>query len=208
MNFLAHLVLAGSSPAWRVGCLLPDLVRGPLGRDLDPAVARGVERHRRVDRRTDSHPATARSVARLQPSHGRLSGILVDVFFDHFLASDWPAYCSQTLDGFTRAVYDDLRTHATTLAPPGVEPIFQRMARQDWLGSYATLDGIELTLWRMSQHMTRRLDRDVRLDPAVADLAAEYDAFRHDFDAVWKDLIQLASDDSVLHSEQPDEVSL
>lgn len=167
-----------------------------------------MDHHRRVGRLTDTNAATARSIARVPPSHGQCSGILSDVFFDHFLASDWPAYCSRTLDGFTHAVYDDLRTHAAILAPRSAEPIFQRMARRDWLGGYTTLDVIELTLWRMSQHMTRRLDREVRLDPAVADLAAEYDAFRHDFDAVWKDLIQLAADDSVLHSEQPDEVSL
>lgn len=208
MNFLAHLVLAGSSPAWRVGCLLPDLVRGPLGRDLDPAVVRGVEHHRRVDRFTDTNPATARSVARLQPRHGRFSGILGDVFFDHFLASDWPAYCTRTLDGFTRAVYEDLRSHAGILAPHSVEPIFHRMARQDWLGSYATLDGIELTLWRMSQRLTQRLGRDVRLDPAVADLASGYDAFRSDFDVLWRDLTPLAADDSVLCIPECDEISL
>jgi acyl carrier protein phosphodiesterase len=208
MNFLAHLVLAGSSPAWRVGCLLPDLVRGPLSRDLDPVVARGVEHHRRVDRLTDTNAATQRSVARLQPRQGRFSGILSDVFFDHFLACDWPAYCSQTLDGFTHAVYDDLCTHAAILAPRSVEPIFQRMARQDWLGSYATLDGIELTLWRMSQRLTQRLGREVRLDPAVSDLACGYEAFRSDFNAVWRDLIQHAAEGSVLCSEQTAEVSL
>lgn len=198
MNFLAHLVLAGSTPPWRVGCLLPDLVRGPLASDLNPDVARGVEHHRRVDRRTDAHPATCRSVARLQPRHGRFSGILVDVLYDHFLAAEWPQYCPRSLDDFTDAVYGDLRGPGVTLAPAAVEPVFEQMTRQDWLGGYATLDGIELTLWRMSQRLTQRLNRSVRLDAAVSDLVAAYDALRADFDEVWADLRSLADVDSVL----------
>lgn len=61
VNFLAHLVLAPTTPQGLVGSIAPDLIRGPLPRDLDLLVADAAAEHQRIDRFTDAHPAFHRT---------------------------------------------------------------------------------------------------------------------------------------------------
>ncbi len=181
MNFLAHLLLADATPASRVGNLLPDLHRGRLPPDLPPAVTAGVIRHRRVDAYTDRHPVFERSRARLRPHHGRYSGILVDVFYDHVLAMHWKDYCDQPLSEFIRGVYHDL-THFDHPLPPRVTLILHLMAEENWLETNRSLEGIALTLHRMSARLRERFGREVDLASATRDLDEQFSAFARDFE--------------------------
>jgi acyl carrier protein phosphodiesterase len=54
----------------------------------------------------------------------------------------------------------------------------------DWFSSYTTLDGIRLTLTRMSA----RLRHDVELAPAVDDFHRHRDFFREAFDRFFPEL--------------------
>jgi len=191
MNLLAHLHLARPTAESRLGNILPDLVRGRLPAALPPEVQAGVSNHRRVDAFTDTHPLFSRSRARLRPRHGIFSGLLVDVFYDHFLAARWSAYHALPLPRFIERVYGDLTDPATH--PPPLRAAAERhdetfmparlaaLADQDWLGHYATLAGIERTLQRMERHLARRTGRAVALSPAVEDLERHYDALGADF---------------------------
>jgi len=53
----------------------------------------------------------------------------------------------------------------------------QRMMSDDWLGAYASLEGIEVILKRMS----RRLSRPNLLGEAAPQLSAHYAGLRGDF---------------------------
>src|SRR5262245_27969290 len=100
MNWLAHLLLSEPTSAFRIGSLLPDFVRPPLLAGLPIDFQRGIECHRRIDAFTDAHPIVRRSVGRFVPPYRRFAGILVDVFYDHFLARDWTAHASIPLTDF------------------------------------------------------------------------------------------------------------
>lgn len=188
MNFLAHLYLTDVEPAMMVGGLLPDLVRGPAPRGLDAAVAAGVANHRRVDAFTDTHPRFHRSRARLRPTQGIFSGILVDVFYDHFLSMGWDRLHPEPREAFIDRAHSALHRHAA-LAPPPMRPIVRRLIEQRWLGSYASFDGLRLTLGRMSARFTDRFERDIDLTTAVADLQTHYDALADDFACFFPDLL-------------------
>jgi acyl carrier protein phosphodiesterase len=188
VNYLAHLLLADDTPASRVGNLLPDLHRGRLPDDLEPAVLAGVRRHRRVDAFTDRHPSFERSRARLRPRHGRYSGIIADVLYDHVLARGWRNYHPQPLPAFIRSAYHDLNVYAGPL-PQRVRAIHRIMAEQDWLGTYATAEGIALTLRRLSARLRERFGRVVNLASAVDELQDGYDGFADDFEAFFPDLL-------------------
>ena len=73
--------------------------------------------------------------------------------------------------------------------PPRVREIIRVMSVQDWLGSYATVDGIALTLRRMSARLRERFNREVDLASAVDELREQYEGFAADFDAFFPQLI-------------------
>lgn len=191
MNFLAHLYLSKPTPAAWMGNLLPDFCRGPAIAALPPEPAdlhEGVRNHRRVDAFTDTHPLFHQSRLRLFEHHGRFSGILVDVLYDHILAREWDRYHPAPLPAFLARVHDGLR-HGRDLAPPPVRPIFDRMCDQAWLGAYGTRDGLRLTLTRMSARFAQRFGREVDL-ASVVDRLDELDGgLREDFHAFFPQLI-------------------
>src|SRR3954463_9153752 len=105
MNWLAHLFLSQPDPAFRVGNLLPDLLPISALSDLAPEILRGVRQHRRIDAFTDTHPVVRRSINRLNPPLRRFGGIVVDVFYDHFLSRDWERYSKVPLSNFIGEIY-------------------------------------------------------------------------------------------------------
>ncbi len=188
MNFLAHLLLDHDSPQAMIGSLLPDLAPGRWRRSDDAAVQRAIDRHRRVDHFTDTHALFARSKARLFDAHGRYSGILVDVFYDHLLSGTWAAHHSEPLTRFIGRVYDALGRNLRLMPPPMRTPI-ARMIEQDWLGAYASEDGLRRVLAMMSWRLTQRFGRRVALERAVEDLALHRAGLAADFEAFFPELI-------------------
>ncbi len=170
-----------------IGNLLPDLVPGPLSPELDPEVLTGALNHKRVDAFTDTHPVFARSRARLRHRHGRYSAILTDMFYDHVLALHWGRYHDQPLGEFIDRAYTALAGH-THLMPDPMAGITGRMIEQDWLGSYATSDGMRSVLKMMSARFSERLGRAVELEHAVDDLRPHGNDFEDDFHEFFPEL--------------------
>jgi acyl carrier protein phosphodiesterase len=141
MNFLAHAYLAEGSDESIVASLMGDFVKGPLDARHGAGIARGLTLHRRIDTYTDAHPVVARSRARVSPERRRYAGVLLDLFYDHFLARHWADYSDLPLEGFTARVYAALRSsHA--LLPERLQLIAPRMAATDWLASYRHVDAV------------------------------------------------------------------
>jgi acyl carrier protein phosphodiesterase len=189
VNFLAHLYLADPHPLPLLGSLMGDFVKGPLGGRYPEQVTRGLALHRRIDTFTDAHPVVRVSRARISPERRRLAGIMVDMFYDHFLARDWAAYSPEPLHAFTGRVYALLSEHHAML-PERLQHIAPRMAQLDWLGSYRNVDAIHTALDRMGQ----RLKRGNRLLGAAEELTANYVALEADFRTFFPDVVRFASE--------------
>src|SRR5690349_14540980 len=101
MNWLAHLRLAPREPLLRLGNLAGDFVRGVYVSALHGGLQRGIAMHRAIDRFVDAHHAVRTAKERLQPPFRRFAGVLVDVWFDHFLARGWQRFG----DGRTLAAF-------------------------------------------------------------------------------------------------------
>lgn len=176
MNWLAHLFLSEPNPAFRIGNLLPDLVPLPALSGLSPEFARGVQQHRRIDAFTDSHSIFRRSVARVKPEFRRFGGILVDVFYDHFLSRDWPSLSPVPLPAFVDEVYASFEIHRHEI-PPEAYAHLERMKSANWLCAYGDLGGVSTTLGRIGL----RLRRPVALANAIGALEDDYAGFQNDF---------------------------
>lgn len=176
MNFLAHAFLAGADPADRLGGLMGDFVKGPLPAGLPENIAAGVRLHRQIDVFAESNPAFRRSKARVSAPRRRVAGIMVDMFYDHFLARDWEDFAPQPLEAFSAEMYALLAAHAAIL-PPRLAQILPRMRADDWLASYRAPEIIELALDRMAS----RLRRANPLGGSGAELCLDYAGYEADF---------------------------
>ena len=177
MNFLAHALLSGPDPALRVGGLIGDFVKGPLPGALPAPIAAGVALHRRIDGYADAHPAFRRSCARIGSSRRRFAGVMVDMFYDHFLARHWTSFSDEALDAFAAASYRLLADHGHLLSEDN-RAMVAAMRRHDWLVSYRSAETIGYALDRMSLRLRRQPNA---LPGALEELRGAYTQFEADF---------------------------
>jgi acyl carrier protein phosphodiesterase len=184
LNYLAHLLLSDNCDDALVGNLLGDFVKGnPAGRYND-VVAEGIRHHRKVDTFADAHPVTCTSRNRIGRSRRRFAGVIVDVCYDHFLARHWQRFSGETLASFTGRVYAVLNRHRAIL-PSRLNRILPVMMAEDWLGGYADIDRVAVTLDRIAG----RLSDGSRFKGAIADVHANYADLERDFFEFFPDLV-------------------
>jgi acyl carrier protein phosphodiesterase len=187
MNYLVHFLLAGDDEELRLGNLLGDYVKGRVERFEHPGLTErlrtGIQMHRAIDAFSDRHPAVLRSKRILAPEYGKLSGVIVDVFYDHVLARRWAEHHPQPLSVHAQDVYRTLRSNLHRL-PSAVHPLIQAMSRGDWLREYASQRGIERAL----QGMAARRPVAAGIGTAGRVLADHFDRFSADFDEFLPDL--------------------
>ena len=152
MNFLAHLHVADPTPESRLGNLLGDFVRGlPDDDRFSDEIWHAIKMHRHVDAFTDADPAWKRSRDRLSKPLRRFGGIVIDVFYDHFLIRNWANYePNLSVELFVDECHCDLES-VSHLAPAEARNIFKRMESEGWLLSYESAAGIEHALDRISR---------------------------------------------------------
>jgi len=184
MNYLAHLHLAPDDASARVGNLLGDFIKPAHASHLPPALQQGMALHRQIDSYTDSHPLVLQSKTRIAPERRRYAGILVDIFYDHFLAQHWGAFASMPLAAFTRRSYAELQHHRQWL-PPRLLDMLPRMQAEDWLLSYADTAGIASVLRGFARH---RIQRDNPVAAGIDDLLQQYASLEADFLAFYPHL--------------------
>ncbi|MFN8825319.1 MAG: ACP phosphodiesterase [Planctomycetota bacterium] len=185
MNWLAHLRLSPPEPLLRLGNLAGDFVAGVDLATLPAELQRGIALHRAIDRFVDAHPVVVAAKARLVPPHRRFAGVLLDVWFDHFLARDWAKHGDgRPLPQFLADVHQDLRTHQALLPAP-LQRVAPRFCADGWLEGYASVEGIARVLGLMA----RRVSRPTPLALGGELLRADYAAVERDFAALWPELV-------------------
>ena len=189
MNYLAHLFLSEPAEEALLGSLLGDFVKGPLDSRYSPTITRAIAQHRKIDVFTDAHPLVILAKSRVSAARRRYAGIMIDIFFDHFLAKHWQEFHAEPLDAFTSRFYKLLLGNLSWL-PDRLQVMAPHMARTDWLGSYAQVRSVRTALDRMGS----RLKRENRLLDSADELIAHYSFLESDFRAFLPDVQQFARD--------------
>lgn len=154
MNFLAHLHVAKHCNSHLMGNLLGDFVRGDPYRQYSTPVANGIALHRFVDSYIDALPAVVACRTHFTPDTRRVSGIALDILWDHFLAKHWAQYDPSPLPRFVNDA--ELAFHRFDESPPDTfTAMMTRMWQQQWLLQYQHADTITLALTRMAQRRPR-----------------------------------------------------
>jgi acyl carrier protein phosphodiesterase len=187
MNWLAHALLSPADPEIRLGNLLADFIKGRDRQHVSERFASGLRLHSLIDRFTDSHPLVHRSIARLDGAFPLVGGILIDIFYDHLLARTWEQHHPESLDAFAQGVYADL-TRYTVRLPDEASEAVAWMIREDRLGSYRRIEGIEIALRNVSRRLSARTGRVFHLEHALPALVERIDDYQADFDAFFPEL--------------------
>jgi acyl carrier protein phosphodiesterase len=163
VNHLAHALLAGDDEGLQLGGMLGDFVHGQPDTAVFPArVISGIRLHRAIDVYTDAHPEVLAAKARLPTPYRRYAGILLDMWFDHCLARDFPRWSTRALDRCSVELRDLLRRH-DALLPPALRRFRDYMDAHDLPAGYADPVVLERALAGIGQRLTRRNPLDSAL---------------------------------------------
>ena len=185
MNFLAHGFLSRGSDLLLVGNFIGDFVKGKQMNNYDPEIIRGIQLHRKIDEFTDSHPVVIRSKNRIRPVYGHYTGVIIDLFYDHFLANGWNSWCDEPLASFCSRVYNIILAQVDIL-PEEARRMIPWMVEHNWLLSYSTIEGIDRSL----KGLSRRTPFKSGMENAAEDLRTLYSGFSEDFNEFFPELIR------------------
>ncbi|MCG8308700.1 MAG: ACP phosphodiesterase [Cytophagales bacterium] len=176
MNFLGHFYLSKNDSDLIVGNFIADFVKGNKFMDYPKKISDGILMHREIDHYTDRHQMVRRGRKRLFGTFRHYSGVIIDMYYDHYLARLWNNYSKEPLDFFADNIYKTIETH-WGLLPEKSRYMFPYMKHGNWLVRYASTEGIDLSL----NGMSRRLNNNSGLEQATHHLRRYYDDFEEEF---------------------------
>ncbi len=188
MNFLAHIFLSGSNRRIQIGNFMGDGIRGKEYESFHKDIQIGVLLHREIDTFTDAHPVFRASKHRLSPRYNHFSGIIVDMFYDHFLGKNWSRYSLIDLADFTNEFYTTLQVYKTELNEK-TKGLMPYMIEQNWLYHYKDTEYLQKIL----SQMDKRFPYPSTMYKAVADLQKDYNLYQEEFFVFFEELQQFTS---------------
>jgi len=183
MNFLAHIYLSGNNDFIKIGNLMADGIRGKDYEYFPPDVQKGIILHRAIDTFTDAHSVFRISKHRLHEKYGHYSGVIIDVFYDHFLAKNWSNYSDEKLSDFVNRFYKSLDDNFEMLNLK-TQNMLPYMKKGNWLFNYQFIEEIERVLFQMD-HRTKHQSQ---MGLSVKELKEYYTEFEQEFTLFFKEL--------------------
>lgn len=149
MNYLGHIYLSGDDDQLMIGNFIGDYIKGKKYLEYPEGIQRGIVLHRDIDTYTDNHRNFQLIRNQLKPIYGLYSGVVADLFVDHFLAANWKSFHPDELGLFTQRVYKKMKENYHYL-PERIQGFFSNFVQRDRLLSYAQVNGIEEALMIMA----------------------------------------------------------
>jgi acyl carrier protein phosphodiesterase len=185
MNFLAHIYLSGKDEDLMLGNFIADMVKGRQIEKYSIEVVKGIKLHRKIDEFTDCHPIVSRSKDRIRDKYRHYSGVVIDMFYDHYLARNWETYSKEPIDTFVQSAYNVLLKNYMML-PKRAKFMLPIMIGSNWLVNYADINSFK----RHMEGLARRTPYNSGMENAVDDLMLHYNDFDLDFAEYFPELIK------------------
>lgn len=190
MNFLAHLFLSCDDEALLIGNYMADFIRNKEVALLPEAVQKGVILHRKIDSYTDQHPLVSQGAKRLHEQHHKYAPVMIDIFYDYFLAKNWSTYSAQPLEAFMEQTYITLAKNVY-LMPEKLAQRTENMIEHKWLRTYTHLDGMADTFRRVQKRVSKPEYFEGVIDSLVRDEAL----LNQEFQAFFPDVMQYVKEE-------------
>lgn len=125
---------------------MADAVKGNKYLAFDDEIQKGIMLHRAIDSYTDQHELVKLSKKRLNQRYNHYNGVIIDIFYDHFLAKNWSQYSAIPLPLYASEIYMILEANSQ-IFPSKVKRMFYFMKLQNWLVSYTDVNEIKKYLY-------------------------------------------------------------
>ena len=162
---------------------MADGIRGKHFETFPLDVQKGIVLHRAIDTFTDVHPVFRQSTKKLHKRYHHYAGVIVDVFYDHFLAKNWTTYSDENLEEYIQRFYQSLNDNKPVLTERTIG-LMPYMMKQNWLLSYQTVAGITQILTQMDS----RTKNESKMRFATEELEEFYSDFEQEFTDFFEDL--------------------
>jgi acyl carrier protein phosphodiesterase len=183
MNFLAHLTLSNNDDDILIGNFIADSTRSAEYHKFKPQIVYGIKLHHKIDAFTDAHAVVEKSKERLRPRHGKYAGVIIDIFYDHYLAKHYDHYGEYPLNDFAQRCYTLFERRFSELTK-GTQRMLPFMKQGNWLVNYGSEEGMR----KVFNGMSRRASFDNNMASAVDDLLKFYTDFKSEFEEFYPQL--------------------
>ena len=166
-----------------IGNFIADHIKGNKFSHFPEGIKKGILLHREIDTYTDAHDIVRKSKRRLHERYRHYDGVIIDIFYDHFLARNWKKYSQIPLDIYVKSVYKLLQDNNNIL-PDKTRELLPYMIQYNWLYNYQFAKGIQEVL----NGMNKRTQGKSKMNLATEDLLIHYEILEDDFTLFFEDL--------------------
>jgi acyl carrier protein phosphodiesterase len=166
-----------------IGNFIADHIRGNNYRGFSKEIQQGIFLHRAIDTFTDAHEVVRKSKKRLHARYRHYDGVIIDIFYDYFLAKKWTSYSEIPLDVFTNSI-NMLFNEIKLDLPLKSQQFIKYMIEYNILFNYQYKDGIQKVL----NGMNYRTKGKSQMNLAIEDLMVLEKELEEDFTLFFKDL--------------------
>ena len=184
MNFLAHIYLSGNEDDVKIGNFIGDYIKGSAFHIYPDKIKQGILLHRFIDSFTDKNTHTLDAKQLFAPKYRKYAGIVMDIVYDHFLATNWERYSYVDLRTFINH-FHSLLLEKNDMLPTEVQDIVPKLIKNDRIYSYIEVEGIRSVLSTMSKY-TSLPDHS---DFAIEVLNSNYKFLKQNFLLFFSDII-------------------
>ena len=184
MNYLGHLALSGENEDVLFGNFIADAVKGNSYHKFNNSIQKGILLHRFIDHFTDTHPVYLKGKRRMYADLPKVSGILLDILYDHILLKKWKDYFVKEPSEFIDSCYEILDAKID-LMPEKIAYMFYYMKKDNWLLNYQ----FEWGLYKSISGIEKRITPSIDLEAFKTILNENKAAYFSEFDEFFKDIL-------------------
>jgi acyl carrier protein phosphodiesterase len=153
VNYLGHLFFSNDDPNLMYANLFGDFVKGKEWESMRPEIRYGILLHRKIDNYIDHHPQVQALMHTLYDELPKISGIAVDLYFDHLLARNWSDYHPLPLEDFVEKFF----AHPVDRADYPKDEfwfVMDKIHEGDWILNYRFHHGLEFACYGLSRRIS------------------------------------------------------
>jgi acyl carrier protein phosphodiesterase len=169
-----------------LGNFLGDFAKGSRLDHLPEDIQHGIRLHRSIDSYTDKHKKIITLREQFPASLRRMSGVVIDIYFDHMLCTHWSKFNDLSLNHTLAPFYYELQTR-----PVQVDDRFlavkQGLLAHRWLKDYHHRESCIRAFYQIEKRLKGKVSF---AQTAETFINQQHDAFEKTFLMFYPELIQ------------------